>query len=165
MRQRFRTLIPSLPLSLTVFVFGLLLPDHINAAYIALALILALLIPQVAKRLDREFAYVATLRPVPRLVMVILYDIVRSNLHVARLVLGPEARLKPGWVWVPLDLTNIHGITALASVITLTPGTVSAELSDDRRYLLIHVLDLQDPQALIDEIKIRYEAPLREIFP
>lgn len=165
MRKRFRTLVPSIPLSMTVFVFGLLLPDHINAAYIALALLLALLIPQVAKRLDREFAYVATLRPVPRLVMVILYDIVRSNIHVARLVLGPEAALKPGWVWVPLDMTNIHGITALASVITLTPGTVSAELSDDRRYLLIHALDLKDPQALIEEIKTRYEAPLKEIFP
>lgn len=165
MRQRFRTLVPSIPLSLAVFVFGLLLPDHINAAYVALALLLALLIPQVAKRLDREFAYVATLRPVPRLIMVILYDIVRSNLHVARLVLGPESKLKPGWVWVPLDMTNIHGITALASVITLTPGTVSAELSDDRRYLLIHALDLQDPQALIEEIKTRYEAPLRKIFP
>lgn len=165
MRERFRSLVPSIPLSVTVFGFGLLLPDHINAGYIALALLLALLIPQVAKRLDREFAYIATLRPVPRLIVVILYDIVRSNLHVARLVLGPEARLKPGWVWVPLDMTNIHGITALASVITLTPGTVSAELSDDRRYLLIHALDLQDPQALIDEIKTRYEAPLKEIFP
>lgn len=165
MRKRLRTLIPSIPLSATIFLFGLLLADHINAAYVALALLLALLIPQVAKRLDREFAYIGTLRPVPRLVVVILYDIVRSNLHVARLVLGPEAALKPGWVWVPLDLTNIHGITALASVITLTPGTVSAELSDDRRYLLIHALDLQDPQALIEEIKTRYEAPLREIFP
>lgn len=165
MRKRFRTLIPSIPLSLTVFVFGLLLPDHINAAYVALALLLALLIPQVAKRLEREFAYVATLRPLPRLIVVVLYDIVRSNIHVARLVLGREAALKPGWVWVPLDLTNIHGITALASLITLTPGTVSAELSDDRRYLLIHALDLQDPQALIDEIKNRYEAPLKEIFP
>ncbi len=165
MRKRFRTLIPSIPLSVAVFVFGLLLPDHINAAYIALALLLALLIPQVAKRLEREFAYVATLRPVPKLILVVLYDIVRSNIHVARLVLGPESALKPGWVWVPLDLTNIHGITALASLITLTPGTVSAELSDDRRYLLIHALDLQDPQAVIDEIKNRYEAPLKEIFP
>lgn len=165
MRKRFRTLVPSIPLNLTVFVFGLLLPDHISTGYVVLALLLALLIPQVAKRLDREFAYVATLRPVPRLVMVILYDIVRSNIHVARLVLGRESALKPGWVWVPLDLTNIHGITTLASIITLTPGTVSAELSDDRRYLLVHALDLQDPQALIDEIKLRYEAPLKEIFP
>ncbi|MCX7556978.1 Na+/H+ antiporter subunit E [Xanthomonadaceae bacterium JHOS43] len=165
MKKRLRILVPSIPLSVTVFVFGLLLPDHINAAYFTLALVLALLIPQAARRLEREFAYVATVRPLPRLIAIVLYDIVRSNIHVARLVLGPESAIKPGWVWVPLDLTNIHGITALASLITLTPGTVSAELSDDRRYLLIHALDLQDPEALIDEIKSRYEAPLKEIFP
>jgi multicomponent K+:H+ antiporter subunit E len=62
-------------------------------------------------------------------------------------------------------LTNIHGITALASLITVTPGTISAELSEDRRHILIHVLNLRDPQAIIDEIKERYERPLREIFP
>ena len=150
MRVRFRGVFPSLPLSLTVFIFCLLL---------------ALLSPQVARRLDREFARVATVRPLPKLVLVMLYDIVRSNIQVAKLVLGPSSAIRSGWVWMPLDLTNIHGITALASLITLTPGTVSAELSDDRRYLLIHALNLSDPEALIDEIKTRYEAPLKEIFP
>ena len=165
MRTRFRRILPSIPMSITVFVFGMLLSDHHSAGQVALALLLALLIPQVARHLEREFARIGTLRPIPKLVLSVLYDIVRSNIHVARLVLGKESALQPGWVWVPLDLTNIHGITALASVITLTPGTVSAELSDDRRYLLIHALDLQDPQALIDEIKTRYEAPLKELFP
>ena len=47
----------------------------------------------------------------------------------------------------------------------LTPGTVSAALSDDRKFLLVHVLHLEDPQDLIDTIKRRYEAPLMEIFP
>ncbi len=165
MRVRFRGVFPSLPLSVTVFIFGLLLADQISAGQIALALLLALLIPQVARRLDREFARVATVRPLPKLVLVMLYDIVRSNIQVAKLVLGPSSAIRSGWVWMPLDLTNIHGITALASLITLTPGTVSAELSDDRRYLLIHALNLSDPEALIDEIKTRYEAPLKEIFP
>lgn len=165
MRTRFRGVLPSIPLSLTIFIFGILLADRITAGHIVLAAILALLIPQVSRRLEREFARIKSLRPIPRLAMVVLYDIVRANIHTARLVLGPERNLKPGWVWVPLDFKNIHGITALASVITLTPGTVSAELSDDRQFLLVHALDLPDPQALIDEIKTRYEAPLKEIFP
>ncbi len=165
MRKRFKTIVPSIPLSIAVFVFGILLTDNISRGHILLALVLALLIPQVARRLEREFAHIGTLRPLPKLVAVMLYDIVRSNINVARLVLGREADIHPGWVWVPLDLTNIHGITALASLITLTPGTVSAELSDDRRYILIHALHLDDPDALIEEIKTRYEAPLKEIFP
>lgn len=165
MRMRFRGILPSIPLSLMIFIFGILLADRISAGQIVLAAIMALLIPQVSRRLDREFARIKTLRPLPRLACVVLYDIVRANIHTAWLVLGPERKLRPGWVWVPLDFQNIHGITALASVITLTPGTVSAELSDDRKYLLVHALDLPDPQALIDEIKNRYEAPLKEIFP
>lgn len=165
MRKRFKTIVPSIPLSIAVFVFGILLTDNISRGHILLALVLALLIPQVARRLEREFAHIGTLRPLPKLIAVMLYDIVRSNINVARLVLGREADIHPGWVWVPLDLTNIHGITALASLITLTPGTVSAELSDDRRYILIHALHLDDPDVLIEEIKTRYEAPLKEIFP
>ena len=50
-------------------------------------------------------------------------------------------------------------------MITLTPGTVTAELSKDRRYLLVHCLDIDDPQHMVDDIKRRYEAPLRRVFP
>ena len=165
MKNILRQLFPSIPLSFTVFLFGLLLTDDMSRASFVLTVLLAVLIPQVARRLEREFAHIGSLRPLPKLVFVMLYDIVRANWHVARLVLGPRKNIHPGWVWIPLELTNIHGITALASLITVTPGTVSAELSDDRRYILIHVLDLKDPQAVIDEIKTRYEKPLRLIFP
>ncbi len=88
-----------------------------------------------------------------------------SNIRVAIQVLGPERNIHPassGCRWIS---ANIHGIAALTSMITLTPGTVSAALSDDRKYLLVHVLHLEDPQDLIDTIKRRYEAPLMEIFP
>ena len=80
-------------------------------------------------------------------------------------VLGPERRITPGFIWLPLDIRNIHGIAALTSIITLTPGTVSSALSEDRRYLLVHVLNLSDPDAVIEHIKRRYEKPLMEIFP
>ena len=92
-------------------------------------------------------------------------DVLISNIRVAIQVLGPERRIHPGFIWLPLDIANIHGIAALTSMITLTPGTVSAALSDDRRYLLVHVLHLDDPDELIRQIKSRYEAPLMEIFP
>jgi len=95
----------------------------------------------------------------------VLYDILIANLTVAKQVLGSQKKLQSGFVWVPLELTNIHGISALASVITLTPGTVSAELSEDRTHLLIHYLSAEDPDALVNLIKTRYEAPLRKVFP
>ena len=88
-----------------------------------------------------------------------------ANITVARQVLGPEHRLRPGVVWIPLEIRNIHGIAALTSFITLTPGTVSSELSDDRRYLLVHLLDMDDADSVVRDIKQRYERPLMEIFP
>ena len=66
---------------------------------------------------------------------------------------------------MPLALTSPEAITVLAGTITMTPGTVSAELSADGRALLVHGLDVPDPEALVAEIKSRYEARLLEIFP
>ncbi|MEE7565492.1 Na+/H+ antiporter subunit E [Xanthomonas sp. Kuri4-3] len=162
LRQR---LLPSLPLTATVFVFWLLLSDSIGPSAWVMGALLAVVLPLFAARMDREFARIGSLRPIPRMLCIALWDIVRSNIKVATQVLGPESRIHPGFIWVPLDIANIHGIAALTSMITLTPGTVSAALSDDRRYLLVHVLHLDDPDTLIREIKTRYEAPLMEIFP
>jgi multicomponent K+:H+ antiporter subunit E len=73
-------------------------------------------------------------------------------------------RLRPGFARVPLTVRSDVGITALASTISLTPGTLSVELSDDRGELLVHYLDEADPEGLVATIKSRYERPLLEIF-
>ena len=160
-----RRVFPSPALSRTVVAFWLLMSDSFTLGQIVLGLLLGVVVPLFAARLDREFARIGTLRPVPKLLVVTLWDILMSNIRVAIQVLGPERNIHPGFIWLPLDIANIHGIAALTSMITLTPGTVSAALSDDRKYLLVHVLHLEDPQELIDTIKRRYEAPLMEIFP
>ena len=164
-RPLLRRLLPAPGLSCIVVVFWLLMSDSFTLGQLLLGMLLGVVVPLFAARLDREFARIGTLRPVPKLLCMVLWDILLSNLRVAAQVLGPEKKLTPGFVWMPLDIGNIHGIAALTSFITLTPGTVSTALSDDRRYLLIHVLHLTDADALIAEIKRRYEAPLMEIFP
>ncbi len=155
-----RRIVPSLPLAVTVFVFWLLMNSEVSVGHALMGLL-----PPFAARLDREFARIGRISGIPRMLCVLALDVVRSNITVARQVLGPEEEITPGFIWVPLDIGNIHGIAALTSMITLTPGTVSAALSDDRRYLLVHVLNLKDADAVIHEIKTRYEAPLMEIFP
>lgn len=164
-RPLLRRIFPSPALSITVVAFWMVMSDSFDLGQLLLGMLLGVVIPLFAARLDREFARLGTLRPVPKLLAVVLWDILVSNLRVAAQVLGPEHKLKPGFIWVPLDIANIHGIAALTSFITLTPGTVSAALSEDRRHLLVHVLHLEDANALINEIKSRYEAPLMEIFP
>jgi len=164
-RPLLRRIFPSPALSITVVAFWMVMSSSFDLGQLVLGLLLGMVIPLFAARLDREFARLGTLRPVPKLLAVVLWDILVSNLRVAAQVLGREEKLKPGFIWVPLDIANIHGIAALTSFITLTPGTVSAALSEDRRHLLVHVLHLEDANALINEIKSRYEAPLMEIFP
>lgn len=159
-----RRLLPSLPLSAAVFVLWLLLVAEVSPGQVLLAALLAVGLPLLAGRLQPERARFGRVAMTLVLARRVLWDIVLSNIEVARRILGPERALTPAFVWVPLDLTDIHAITALASIITLTPGTVSAELSDDRRHLLVHCFNLHDAAELQATIKARYEAPLKEIF-
>ena len=87
-----------------------------------------------------------------------------ANFEVAMLVLGSTKKLNPAFVAVPMDITYELPITILASTVSLTPGTVSAEISEDKKWLYVHVLNLTDQDALIAQIKQRYERPLMEIF-
>lgn len=96
---------------------------------------------------------------------VVLADIVIANFHVARIVLFRRTcDLRSAWLVIPLDLRSTEAITTLAATISLTPGTVSADVSTDGRSLLVHALDVPDPVAEVARIKARYEARLGRIF-
>lgn len=98
-------------------------------------------------------------------VLIVMYDIVKSNIDVALVVLfKSNAARKPAWVTIPLDLKTPEAITVLAGTITMTPGTVTADVSAQGSALLVHCLDAPDPDAVRDDIKSRYEARLKEIF-
>lgn len=99
-----------------------------------------------------------------RLAGVVLWDIVLSNFTVARLVLHPAARPQPLWVPVPLDIEHPLAVSLFATIITTTPGTVSCVVDLAGRQILVHALDGTDPVALAQQMKQRYEQPLREIF-
>jgi multicomponent K+:H+ antiporter subunit E len=99
-----------------------------------------------------------------RFILMVCGDILVANLHVARLVLGPRRNLRPAFVEVPMAIEDEFILSLLTSVVSLTPGTVSAGLSPDRRCLLLHAIDAPDDAALVAQVKKRYEAPLLEIF-
>jgi multicomponent K+:H+ antiporter subunit E len=107
---------------------------------------------------------VNSLSPGQILLGVVAYDILTANIAVARLILTPNRPVRPAFVIMPLALRTDLAISLLANTICLTPGTVSARLSADQRELLIHALDVDDPQTLVETIRERYETPLREIF-
>jgi len=156
--------LPSLPMSVSVFVLWLLLVADITVGGLVLAAALAIALPLMAATLQPPSAHFRHPGVALRLAATVLVDIVVSNIEVARRILGPQGALAPAFIWVPLEVRSPHGITALAAIITLTPGTVSAELTEDQRHLLVHCFNLDDADQAIARIKARYEAPLMEIF-
>jgi multicomponent K+:H+ antiporter subunit E len=99
-----------------------------------------------------------------RLLGRVAVDIVRTNLELAARILGPESALRPRYVWVPVSLRGPPSIAVLSGIITLTPGSVSVDVTPDRRHLLLHVFDLESENDLVANIKTRYEDLLAEIF-
>lgn len=151
-------------LSLLMLVVWLMMVGTVAPGQIVLGAILAIGIPLLVRPFLDDLPALKSPAKAVRLVFIVTYDIVIANITVARLVLGPQSNLRPVFVEVPLEVTHAQSITLLASIITMTPGTVSADLSEDRRRLLVHVLDGPDPDAVVADIKQRYEKPLLEIF-
>lgn len=165
MTRAFNWLFPHPLMTLLLAVVWTLLQNDVSAGMAVFGLILGVIIPRMTAAWwpDRPQGF----RPVKMAayVVMVLWDIIVANVQVAWIVLTrPNSKLRPAWVVIPLDLRNPEAITILAGTITLTPGTVSADMSNTGHCLLIHALDAPDPDAVRDGIKQRYEARLKEIF-
>ncbi|MCG8517923.1 Na+/H+ antiporter subunit E [Marinobacter sp. CA1] len=150
-------------LSLCLFLVWQLLNDGFSGGSVVMGAILAWMLPQLTRNFWPERPALLKGWLLPLYVLRVLWDIVVASISVARLVLSPR-KPRPAFISYPLTLEHPLAITMLASTISLTPGTVSADVSDDQRILLIHALDAEDEQAIIETIRSRYEKPLQEIF-
>jgi multicomponent K+:H+ antiporter subunit E len=164
MRILRRTVSPVLVLVLTGI--WLLLNQTLAPGQLVLGFALSLLLAWFASALRPLRARLRRVDLAALLALVVLRDIVRSNFGVARIVLGlvRGREIHSGFLEVPLELRDPHGLAALAAIVTSTPGTVWAGLSPDGGTLTLHVLDLRDEAEWVRLIKERYERPLRRIF-
>lgn len=160
-RRRF---LPHPLLSLVLVAVWLMLHQTLAPVHWVLAIFLAWLLPWISQTF---WPHPVAIRGWPTLVryaFLVLWDITLSNIAMARLLLGPTGRLQPAFFELPLDIDNPIAITVLANTITLTPGTVSADIDVEGRCILVHGLHVPDSEEAIARIKARYEAPLKEIF-
>jgi multicomponent K+:H+ antiporter subunit E len=152
-------------LSVLILASWLLLQGSLDPVHWLWGGILGLLLPWLAHDfIDAPAGPVRSVRAIARLASRVVGDIVRANLTVARLVLDPRRQPRPAWVWVDSTLQDPRAFVLLATIVTMTPGTVSCVLDEQRRRILVHALDADDPQAVAAEILQRYEQPLKEIF-
>jgi multicomponent K+:H+ antiporter subunit E len=160
-----RRMFPTPLLSAALWASWLALNASVAPGHVLLGAALAVVVP----RLTRTLALASPAMRAPGralgLALIVLRDIVVANVEVARRILGPERAIRPAFLWVPLEVRGPHGVATLAGIVTLTPGTLSVDVSPDGRWLLVHCLHSPDPEALVAEIKSRYERPLAEIFP
>jgi multicomponent K+:H+ antiporter subunit E len=160
-----RRLYPHPWLSLLLFFTWFGLVNQLKVGSAVMALILATAIPLLTRpwwpnrpRLRDPVALV-------RYVILVLWDILVANVQVAKIILFmPRDRIQSRWIAVPIELTSPEAITLLAGTITMTPGTVTADMSADGQVLLVHSLHAPDPASIRDDIKSRYEARLKRIF-
>lgn len=150
-------------LSVILFIIWQLLSEGISGGSLALGFLLAWIIPQMTQSFWPNRPAFAKPWRMPAYVLRVIKDIVVASVEVSILILSPR-KPKPAFIIYPLKLQHPLAITILASTISLTPGTVIVDISDDNKALLIHALDAKSSEELIDEIWTRYEKPLLEMF-
>jgi multicomponent K+:H+ antiporter subunit E len=160
-----RLLLPFPVLSACLLAMWLLLNQSISVGHVLLGAFLAVLGGWTMLALQPDGARVRRPGAMIRLFFLVLIDIIRSNVAVAQIILGPRHRkINSGFVNIPLDLRDRHGLAVLACIITSTPGTLWVNFNPANGILMIHVLDLIDESVWMTTIKGRYERLLLEIF-
>lgn len=157
-------MLPHPILSLILWLIWLLLNNTVAAGHVVLGLIFAILIPLLTASFWPEKVRIKAPLTLLKFLGTVLWDIVMANLIVAKLILGRNDNLKPAFFHIELDIQNPLGISFLANTISLTPGTVSCDLTADRSCLLVHALHAENISDTIKHIKQRYETPLIKVF-
>jgi len=160
-----RRLLPYPMLSLALLLLWLLLNRSLSPAHFVLGTCLAIGGGLILTALEPSAAHLR--RPTALVILgwLVLLDIVRSNIAVARIILGTRLpTVTSGFVDIPLELRAPYGLATLAIIITATPGTLWVNYDSATGVLTIHVLDLVDESSWSGTIKGRYERWLMEIF-
>lgn len=160
-----RRVFPHPHLTILLTIVWVLLANAPSLNSVVFGLILGIVIPFITQPYWPDRPILRNWPMVVEYILVVLWDIVVANFTVARIILFKrDADRQPNWVCIPLELRSPEAITVLAGTITMTPGTVSCDLSAQGHNLLVHCLDAPDPDSVRDEIKHRYERRLKEIF-
>ena len=129
-----------------------------------LGLLLAVLVSSFAREQRRRNRIAIRLLATVRLAVLFLRELVLSAYRVALLVVTPRMDLRPGIFAYRLKLDRNFEITLLANLITLTPGTLSVDVSPDRKTLFVHAIDCSDPERNRRDIAEGFERAIMEAF-
>ena len=159
-----RRLVPYPLMMASLLLMWLLLTDF-TVGQLIVGIVVALLAGQGLAALHPASPRLRRWDLIPKLIGIVLYDIVLSNIEVVQTIVRGDRRVRrSGFVNIPLELRDPIGLAILSVIVTSTPGTAWMDYDSSRSTVLLHVLDLVDEEAWVDTIKDRYEFLLREIF-
>nr|MBP7443136.1 Na+/H+ antiporter subunit E [Thauera sp.] len=165
-RSRLERWLPHPWLTLVLVLLWILLLNSFSVGGLLMGVVLGVLISHLTSQFWPERPPIKSLGKAFSYLGLVAWDVVVANMQVTRIILFRRAdSLDVRWVVLPLELRSPEAISVLAGTITMTPGTVSCDLSADGRSLLVHCLDAPDAEDAVRAMKDRYEARLKEIFP
>jgi multicomponent Na+:H+ antiporter subunit E len=98
-----------------------------------------------------------------KLILLFLWELVLANVDMAKIVLSPKLNIEPGIIAIPTKLKTDWEVTLLASLISLTPGTVSMYFSEDGKTIYVHSIHVPDKEAMIKQIRNTFERAIMEV--
>lgn len=159
-----RRLIPYPLLAASLLIMWLMLMQTVSLGQVLLGALVALVATWSMTRIHPSTTPIANWGKVIRLMGLVIVDVARSNLAVARIVLASDYERNSSFLRIPLELRNTNALACLALIITATPGSAWVNFDRNSRMLVIHVFDLVDEEHWIRLLKSRYEILLLEIF-
>jgi multicomponent Na+:H+ antiporter subunit E len=140
------------------------LQGELHASNFAIGLVLGYLVIAVSQRILGNVAYVLKVLQVFGFVIFVLWEIFTASLALAWIIVQPRLQLRPAVVAIPLDADTDLEIATLANLLTLSPGTLSLDVSTDARTLYVHTMVLDDPDEFRREIKEKMERRVLEVM-
>ncbi|GAA5417323.1 Na(+)/H(+) antiporter subunit E [Paraliobacillus ryukyuensis] len=150
-------------LNLSIAIIWMLLSSHFSFSTFLVGYVIGLALLYLFKSFLKFDLYFTKIIAFVKLILVFIKEMIIANLNVAKIVLSPKLKAKPGIVAYPTELNSALQVTLLSSLITLTPGTLVMAFSDDRKTLYVHTIDIDSKEKVIESIKTTFEKGILEV--
>ncbi|MDM5315798.1 Na+/H+ antiporter subunit E [Fictibacillus sp. b24] len=150
-------------LNLLIGVIWMFLSESYSFASFLVGFVIGAALLFLLNRFIPDSYYFKHVKAIGFLIFLFIKELILSNIEVLKWIYKPRLDFQPGILALPIDVKKNWEITLLANLITLTPGTLSVDVSKDQRFIYIHALDLPDVNETIVSIKDSFEKAIREV--
>ncbi|XEC93149.1 Na+/H+ antiporter subunit E [Paenibacillus tarimensis] len=150
-------------LNLIIAIVWMFLNDEWTFAHFLIGFLIGVLFIFALRRFFNDRFYMRRVWAIIKLILLFLKELLLSNIAVTAELLRPKLNIRPGIFALETDLKSDWEVTLLACLITLTPGTLTLEVSPDKRTLYIHAMDIPDAKELVQQIKCSFERAIMEV--